>query len=277
MGQNLYAAPARICVQARPAIRAGKRCGPAELGLIASLGIAEVGVRRRLRVAFFSTGDETRLDRHAAQGRRGLRQQPLHPPRHAGAAGLRDRRPRRGARRAGGARSRLPPGAEADAIVTSGGVSVGEADFIRGMMAKLGEVAFWKIAMRPGRPMAFGRIGNSWLFGLPGNPVAVMVTFYEFVREALLKLSGVDPGRAAAALSRALRVAAEEAPRPQRIPARRCLQRQRRMEGARHRLAQGSGVLSSMSEANCFIVLPEDSSAVQEGDTVFVQPFHGLI
>src|SRR4029077_7053473 len=77
----------------------------------------------------------------------------------------------------------------ADAIITTGGVSVGEADFIKQMMAKLGEVLFWKIAMRPGRPMAFGRINDAYLFGLPGNPVAVMVTFYAFVREALLHLA----------------------------------------------------------------------------------------
>ena len=97
----------------------------------------------------------------------------------------------RGARRPGALEKAFRQAAQtADVVITTGGVSVGEADFVKQLMAKLGEVLFWKIAMRPGRPMAFGKIGNAFLFGLPGNPVAVMVTFYQFVRDALLHLSG---------------------------------------------------------------------------------------
>jgi molybdopterin molybdotransferase len=166
--------------------------------------------------------------------------------------------------------------AEHDAIITTGGVSVGEADFIRQLMGKLGEVLFWKIAMRPGRPMAFGRIGNAFLFGLPGNPVAVMVTFYQFVREALLILGGsaedVQIPLLSAASSSSIR----------KIPGRTEYQRGVvfREAGAwkvRTTGQQGSGVLRSMSEANCFIVLEHERGPVQAGEPVQVQLFEGLL
>ncbi len=260
-----------------PAIRAGKLLRPAELGLIASLGLGEVAVRRRLRVAFFSTGDElcsigtplkegevydsNRYTLHGMLARLGCEIVDLGVVRDDPAA-------IEAAFREASAR--------ADAILTSGGVSVGEADFIRGLMAKLGEVAFWKIAMRPGRPMAFGRIGNSWLFGLPGNPVAVMVTFYAFVRDALLKLSGVAP----------------VAPLPRfRVP---CVTPLKKRPGSsefqrgvlfhengewkvRATASQGSGVLRSMSEANCLIVVEPERGNVEPGEAVDVQPFEGLV
>ena len=264
-----------------PAIRAGKLLRPAELGLIASLGLGEVAVRRRLRVAFFSTGDElcsigtplkegevydsNRYTLHGMLERLGCEIIDLGVVRDDPAA-------IEAAFREASAR--------ADAIITSGGVSVGEADFIRGLMAKLGEVAFWKIAMRPGRPMAFGRIGSdadaAWLFGLPGNPVAVMVTFYAFVRDALLKLSGVAP----------------VAPLPRfRVP---CITPLKKRPGrsefqrgilfhengewkVRATASQGSGVLRSMSEANCLIVVEPERGNVEPGEAVDVQPFEGLV
>ena len=260
-----------------PAIRAGKLIRPAELGLIASLGVAEVNVRRRLRVAFFSTGDElcsvgTPLkegevydsNRYTLFGmltRLGCEAIDLGVVRDEPAALEAVFR---------------QAAAQADAILTSGGVSVGEADFIRGMMGKLGEVAFWKIAMRPGRPMAFGKINDAWLFGLPGNPVAVMVTFYEFVREALLKMMGVSPIE----------------PLPQfRVPCVTPLKkRPGRSEFQRGILfrengewkvrvtgTQGSGVLRSMSEANCIIVVEHERGNVEPGELVGVQPFEGLV
>ena len=264
-----------------PAIRAGKLLRPAELGLIASLGLGEVAVRRRLRVAFFSTGDElcsigtplkegevydsNRYTLHGMLARLGCEIIDLGVVRDDPAA-------IEAAFREASAR--------ADAIITSGGVSVGEADFIRGLMAKLGEVAFWKIAMRPGRPMAFGRIGSdadaAWLFGLPGNPVAVMVTFYAFVRDALLKLSGIDPVEP---LPR-LRVACVTPLRKR--PGRSEFQRGILFRDAgecKVRLtgAQGSGVLRSMSEANCIIVVEHDRGNVEAGEAVWVQPFEGLV
>ena len=174
----------------KPVLGSGKSLRPAELGLIASLGIGEVKVKRRLRVALFATGDElasigtplrdgevydsNRYTVHGMLSRLGVEIIDMGVVRDDPAK----------------LEAAFRKASSADAIITTGGVSVGEADFIRQMMAKLGEVLFWKIAMRPGRPMAFGKIGNSYLFGLPGNPVAVMVTFYAFVRDALLHLSG---------------------------------------------------------------------------------------
>jgi len=265
----------------QPAIHAGKLLRPAELGLIASLGVAEVVVKRRLRVAFFSTGDElcsvgTPLkegevydsNRYTIFGmltRLGCDVIDLGVIRDSPAsieAAFRTAT------------------SQADAIVTSGGVSVGEADFIRGLMEKLGEVAFWKIAMRPGRPMAFGRIGSentgAILFGLPGNPVAVMVTFYQFVREALLKMMGVSPIEALPQFRVPCVSALKK--RPGRGEFQRgVLFRDNGEWKVRATGAQGSGILSSMSEANCFIAVEPERGNVEPGEPVDVQPFEGLI
>jgi molybdopterin molybdotransferase len=163
---------------------------------------------------------------------------------------------------------------KADAVITTGGVSVGEADFVRQLMDRLGEVLFWKIAMRPGRPMAFGKIGNAFLFGLPGNPVAVMVTFYQFVRDALVFMSGRD-----AAPLPLLNVPSAENLR--KVPGRTEYQRGilfQKQGGWKVRTTgqQGSGVLRSMSEANCFIVLEHERGSVKAGEPVSVQLFEGL-
>ena len=180
--------------QGRPALVAGKVLTPADLGLIASVGQPEVPVRRRLRVAIFSTGDELR-----SIG------EPLGPGQiyDSNRYTLHGMLRRLGVELIDMGVVRDSPGAleeamsiaaaSADAIVSSGGVSVGEADFTREVMARLGDVAFWTIAMRPGRPMAFGRIGQAYYFGLPGNPVAVMITFYFFARAALLRMTGARP------------------------------------------------------------------------------------
>jgi molybdopterin molybdotransferase len=259
----------------------GRALAPADLGLIASLGIAEVSVRRRLRVAFFSTGDElasigaplaesqvydsNRYTLHGMLSRLGVEILDLGV--------VRDDPVLLEAAFASAA-------ANADAIVTSGGVSVGEADYTKQMMAKLGEVLFWTIAMRPGRPMAFGRIvsgGNAAaLFGLPGNPVAVMVTFYQFVRDALLYLSG----RTDDFTVPLLQVAASH-------PIRKVAGRTEYQRGVLFRAGgawqvrttgqQGSGVLRSMSEANCFIVLEHERGRVEAGELVQVQLFDGLV
>ena len=275
-GQNLRRAGEDLAAGSI-ALAAGTRCGPAELGLIASLGIAEVVVHRPLRVAFFSTGDEitsiglplapgkvydsNRYTLFGALSRLGceLLDMGVIPDEAAALeAALRD------AARA------------ADVIITSGGVSVGEADFIREMMARMGEVSFWKLAIKPGRPMAFGRIGDAVLFGLPGNPVAVLVSFYQFVQDALLKLMGVSP----LAPAERFAVRADFALRKQ--PGRvEYLRGRLQRDGAEPTVAmagaQGSGVLRSMSDADCFVVLPEDCTAVQPGDMVFIQPFNGLV
>jgi len=255
-------------------LQSGKSLRPAELGLIASLGIGEVKVKRRLRVALFATGDElasigsplkdgevydsNRYTVHGMLSRLGVEIIDMGVVRDDPAK----------------LEAAFKKASSADAIITTGGVSVGEADFIRQMMAKLGEVLFWKIAMRPGRPMAFGRIGEAWLFGLPGNPVAVMVTFYAFVREALLHLAG----RADEVLP-LLQVKSSVSLR--KVPGRTEYQRGIvfRENGewkVRTTGQQGSGVLRSMSEANCFIVLEHERGNVQPGDPVSVQLFEGL-
>ncbi len=176
------------------ALKKGRIVRPAELGLVASLGIGEIAVYRPLRVAFFSTGDElksigttlgegeiydsNRYTLHGMLTRLGCEVLDMGVVRDDPQlleAAFRE------------------AAANADVVITSGGVSVGEADFVRSMLGRLGEVVFWKIAMKPGRPLAYGRVGPAHFFGLPGNPVSVMVTFYQFVRDALLVLMGADP------------------------------------------------------------------------------------
>ncbi|HJV93710.1 MAG TPA: gephyrin-like molybdotransferase Glp [Azonexus sp.] len=259
------------------ALSAGKRIGPAELGLIASLGVVEVDVKRRLRVAFFSTGDElASLGKPLAPGEiYDSNRYTLHGLLARLGADVIDMgvvpdRPE-------ALEATLLEAAEvADAIITTGGVSVGEADFVREILARVGEVKFWKLNIKPGRPMAFGKIGNAWLFGLPGNPVAVMVSYTQFALDALLRLSGLDPVPARPLLS----VASANAIKKQ--PGRReYLRGTVAAVDGRWQVAttgnQGSGVLRSMSEANCFVVLPEDCAGVQAGDSVEVQLFEGLI
>ncbi|HUJ88220.1 MAG TPA: gephyrin-like molybdotransferase Glp [Burkholderiales bacterium] len=258
-------------------LQPGRALRPADLGLIASLGIGEVSVRRRLRVAFFSTGDElTSIGAPLAEGQ-------VYDSNRYTLYGMlsrlgvelidmgvvRDEPALLEAAFAGAA-------ANADAIVTSGGVSVGEADYTKQTMARLGEVLFWTIAMRPGRPMAFGRIGSAALFGLPGNPVAVMVTFYQFVRDALLHLAGRTDDYSLPLL----KVPAAAALR--KVPGRTEYQRGVLFrDGGEWKVRttgqQGSGVLRSMSEANCFIVLEHERGRVEAGEPVQVQLFDGLV
>lgn len=259
------------------ALAAGKSVGPAELGLIASLGVAEVAIKRRLRVAFFSTGDElTSIGKPLAPGEiYDSNRYTLHGLLTRLGADIIDMgvvpdRPE--ALEA----TLLEASQVADAIITTGGVSVGEADFVKDILAKLGEVKFWKLNIKPGRPMAFGRVGKAWLFGLPGNPVAVMVSYTQFARDALLRLSGLDPVPAQPLLSV--------------VAANNIKKHVGRREFVRGTIAtvdgrwtvkttgnQGSGVLRSMSEANCFVVLPENCAGVQAGDLVEVQLFEGVM
>lgn len=268
------------------ALRAGRILRSSDLGLIASLGIGEVPVRRRLRVAFFSTGDELR-----SLG------EPLEPGcvydsnRHTLFAML--RRLNIDTLDLGVVRDQpdalekalRSAAASADVVLTSGGVSVGEADLTKQLLQTFGDVAFWSLAMRPGRPLAFGRVWSgdrpgvglpALFFGLPGNPVAVMVTFYQIVREALLVMSG-----AAAQPMPLLQATSTESIRKRagRTEYQRGIAK-REANGQWHVTptgSQSSGVLSSMSEANCFIVLAHERSEVAAGESVDVMLFDGLI
>ncbi|OGA58245.1 MAG: molybdopterin molybdenumtransferase MoeA [Burkholderiales bacterium RIFCSPHIGHO2_01_FULL_64_960] len=288
------------------ALAKGTLLAPAALGLVASLGLPTVTVYRRLRVAYFSTGDEILSlgeppregavydsNRYTVFGlltRLGVEVIDLGVVRDE--PELLEAAFRNAAQRA-------------DAIITSGGVSVGEADHTRTMMKKLGDVAFWRIAMRPGRPMAVGRIAttknqaklassaypssaNSYqndtnhphsgavLFGLPGNPVAVMVTFLAFVRPALLRMMGSNHSTPPL-----LRATSTEAMRKK--PGRTEYQRGTITTAADGTLQvrttgnQGSGVLSSMVQANGLIVLHHGQGNVAVGDTVDVMVFDGVI
>ncbi|MYM24007.1 molybdenum cofactor guanylyltransferase [Duganella sp. FT135W] len=262
------------------AIATGKLLRPADLGLVASLGIGQVSVKRKLKVAFFSTGDELRslgdkLDEGCVYdsnrytlfgmltrlGCEVIDMGVVKDDSQALEAALRE------------------AASKADAIITSGGVSEGAADYTRDIMASIGDVAFWKLAMRPGRPLAFGRVqsgeDSAWLFGLPGNPVAVMVSFYMFARPALLRMMGAE--------SKLQTVQARAVEAIRKRPGRTEYQRgilstgsdgapQVRLTGA-----QGSGILSSMSEANCIVVLHHDQANVAAGQTVDVLLFDGLI
>ena len=268
----------RLCgediMQGQPALLKGALITPAAAGLLASLGVPHVSVVRRLRVAYFSTGDEILSLGEA--------------PRE-GAVYDSNRYTVHGMLQALGCemidmgvvkddpelleQAFNKAAEQADAIITSGGVSVGEADFTKAMMKKLGDVVFWKIAMRPGRPMAVGRIQKSQrsavLFGLPGNPVAVMVTFLAFVKPALLKMMG-----STATPLPMLRAKTQEVLRKK--PGRTEYQRgivSRNAQGELQVITtgnQGSGVLSSMVKANGLIVLSHQQGTAQLGDWVDV-------
>ena len=259
------------------ALSKGERLTPAALGLAASLGIQALAVVRRLKVAYLSTGDEVQSPGEA------LREGAVFDSNRYIVTSLLERlgcevielgvvRDEPLALEA----AFRSAAAQADVIISSGGVSVGEADFTKGMMAKLGDVAFWRIAMRPGRPFALGRIGGTVLFGLPGNPVAVMVTFLSLVRPALLQMMGANPRRLPL-----LQAHSQEAMRKK--AGRTEYQRGIVSTGADGRLQvrttgnQGSGVLSSMVQANGLIVLSHGQGHVAVGDTVDVMMFDGVV
>ena len=308
-GANRRLAGEDLC-QGSVALPAGERLGPAALGLLASLGLAQVPVWRRLRVAYFSTGDEilslgeaprpgavydsNRLSLYGLLTRLGVQVIDLGVVRDEPAALQ---------------AVLLQAAQQADAILTSGGVSGGDADHTRSLLAQLGEVAFWRLAMRPGRPLAVGHIlapltnpeekmaseanpeslasyqnGSKKsrrvvLFGLPGNPVAVMVSFLALVRPALLRMMGAS-GRSLqpAPLLRA-RSSSALSKKAGRTEYQRALV-QRDASGALLAQAaanQGSGVLSSLVQANGLIVLEHDQGPVAAGDEVDVMLFDGLL
>ena len=259
------------------AIKKGKNLTPADIGLLASLGIPKVEVYRKLKIAFFSTGDELRslgeklnvgdvydsnrytlytmlsnlnveiFDMGVVKDDKESLTQAFNE-----AAG------------------------EVDMLITSGGVSVGEADYIKDILEKYGNINFWKVAIKPGRPLTFGKIKSTLFFGLPGNPVSVMVTFYQFTQLAIKKFAGETsylPIVLKAISTSSLRK------KPGRVEYQRGIFEKDKNNNLTVRKTgpQGSGILRSMSEANCFIVLPIDSKGVNPGDSVDIQPFEGII
>lgn len=257
---------------------AGVRLGAAELPLLASLGIAEVSVLRKLRVAIFSTGDELQaVGQPLAEG------QIYDTNRFTVALMLNklgcevidlgviadDQAALRTAF--------TEADRQADVVISTGGVSVGEADFTRAMLAELGAITFWKLAIKPGKPFAFGRLANSWFCGLPGNPVSAAVTFYQLVQPLLATLTGqttrIMP----------LRQRARATQRLKKSPGRLDFQRAIVSRGddgvleVRSTGAQGSHVFSSFALANCFVVLERDRGDVEPGEWVEIEAFNTLL
>ena len=275
-GQNVREAGEDI-LMGQVVLQPGIRLTPPQIGLIASLGVAEISVKTPLTAAVFSTGDEVlsigetpregciydsnRYSMIAAFKKLGCNVLDM---------GIIADDPDK-------LRTAFELAANsADIILTSGGVSVGEADYTKQVLADVGAVNFWKVAIKPGRPIAFGNINNSTFFGLPGNPVAVMVTFYQFVLPCLQKMMGLEQPL----INPIIKAQCTNPIR--KIAGRTEIQRgilSQTVNGkwqVKTTGKQGAGILRSMSEANAFIILKHDSTAIKEGEWVSVQPFKGL-
>ncbi len=257
-------------------LASGLRLSPRELPLLASLGIASVTVRRPLKVAIFSTGDELKpVGTPLAHGdiydsnRYGVKAMLARLGIDCLDLGIIPDDP---------AQLRaafIKADHEADALITTGGVSVGEADFTKQLLEEQGEIGFWKLAIKPGKPFAFGRLPHAWFFGLPGNPVSAMVTFDQLVQPALAKLAGQT-------FARPLQLQARASEPLKKAPGRLDFQRGILSQGpngleVRSTGSQDSGVFSSLSRANCYIVLEQARGRVSAGETVNVEPFAGLL
>jgi molybdopterin molybdotransferase len=268
-----YIRPAGDDVRAgAPLLVRGKRLNAADLGLLAADGRYDVPVIRRLRVAYFSTGDELKPiaqplgfgDIHDSN-RYTLHALLQHPWLQAIDLGVARDEPR-------AVRQVLADAAAiADVVISTGGVSVGEADFVTGALADLGRIDYWKLAIKPGKPLAIGQIEGAWFFGLPGNPVAVIVTFWQVVRPALLRLTGTE-------IKPPLRLRATCDSLLKKVPGRLEFQRGRYEMDAAGTLrvsvsgGQGSHQLAGISQANCLIVLPADNAGVAPGEPVEIEP-----
>ena len=275
-GQNVRLAGEDIAAGS-VVLQHGKLLTPADLGIIASLGIGEVQVFRRPRVAFFSTGDELRsIGEPLAEGEiydsnryslHGMLKRLDVEILDLGVVPDDQKKLREAFKHAS---------ESADIVITSGGVSVGEADYTKSVLSELGEINFWRIAMKPGRPLTFGKLNNATFFGLPGNPVAVMVTFYQFVLPAIYFITTGLPYQAVTLQARSEN---EIRKRPGRFEFMRGTLTQDSTGALKVTKSgrQGSGILTSMSQNNCFILLPEDLATVNSGELVEVQPFSGLI
>ena len=269
-GQNVRCAGEDV-KQGALVFASGAKIRPADLGVMASLGINEVKVFRKPRVSFFSTGDELRSlgevlqpgeiydsNRYSLYG--------VLANCHVDIIDLGVVRDDPESIR----QALLSAAACSDMVLTSGGVSVGDADYIKRVLKEVGDMDFWKIAMKPGRPLTFGKIKDCLFFGLPGNPVAVMVTFFQFVLPALTRLSGAEVKQTPTFVARCQDKIRKQ---PGRMEFQRAITHVDEQGQLLVSLTgkQGSGILTSMSLANCFIVLPEDRGSVEVGEDVGIQ------
>ena len=255
----------------------GTEIGAAELGVLATLGVAEVNVFSKVKVAFFSTGDELKpvgtelkqgqiydSNRYSIQGLLTKAQVEWID------LGIIEDKPE------SIKRAFMDAAAQADLVITSGGVSVGDADYVKQVLNEVGEITFWRLAMKPGKPFAMGKLGDAIFCGLPGNPVASMVTFYQLVQPIINKLKNLSP-------QAPLKVNAKLTHDIRRKAGRVEYQRGVLSRNAQGELevmttgAQGSGMLTSMSSANCFIHIAIDQASIAAGDTVIVEPFAGAL
>ncbi len=276
VGQNVRAAGEDIQI-GETIMRHGRRIQSADLGVIASAGIGELNVYRRLRVAFFSTGDELRsIGEDLEPGMvYDSNRYTLHGMLSQLNVDILDMGVIRDTREDTQKAFRTAA-ANADVVITSGGVSVGDADFVTDTLNELGKINFWKVAMKPGRPLAFGSLDNAVFFGLPGNPVSVMVTFMQFALPALKCMAGET-------VTKPVSFQVKTADTLKKRPGRTEFQRGYLYQNEKGELrvsstgAQGSGILRSMHEANCFIILPQECCEAETGTLVDVQPFYGLL
>ena len=272
VGENIRQAGEDV-QQGETVIEAGARLSPADLGVLASLGLAQLQVKRKPVVAFFSTGDElVAVGEPLEPGKiHDSNRYSLHGMLSTMAVDMVDL----GVVRDDPDSMRevlTRASTQADLIISTGGVSVGEADFIKPALEELGTTEFWKIAIKPGRPLTFGQIDASIFMGLPGNPVAVMVTFSQFVVPAIHALAGANPQRPALFRARALDKMRKKPGRYEFQRGIASMDENNEWQVARTG-QQGSGILTSMSRANCFIVLPDDNAGVEPGDQVSIQFF----
>lgn len=275
-GSNIRKAGEDIA-EGNTVLKTGNKIKPQDIGLLASLGIVEVPVYRRLKVAVFSTGDELKL-----------------PGESLGHGNIYDSN--RFVVKAMLSRMNidildfgkipddmdqlretfLEADQKADAVITSGGVSVGDADYTKDILDDLGETGFWKLAIKPGKPFAFGVLPNSYFFGLPGNPVSATVTFQQLAAPALRHMMNQP-------LPEPTELRLTSQTDLKKHPGRRDFQRGILVKNEQGELEvtstgnQGSGILSSMSMANCYMVIPEETGNIEAGDTVNVQLFDELL
>ncbi|MFY0639846.1 MAG: molybdopterin molybdotransferase MoeA [Bermanella sp.] len=250
---------------------------PADVGLLASLGVVKVEVYKTITVALISTGDELQalgepLQKGQFYESNGYTVAALLKRFGVHVFNLGIVKDDLNALR----KAFLLADEKADVVITSGGVSVGEADYTKTVIEELGHIDFWKLAIKPGKPFAFGRLPNSYIIGLPGNPVSALVTLHQLAIPMLRKISGQDT-------KPALRLHAVTSGPLRKRPGRMDFQRGIFYQNENGSLevkatgGQGSGILSSMSQANCYIVLAQEAGNVAAGESVIIEPFDELL